>query len=326
MLHLVTMALGAASIGGLSFTANPVQAQQFPEKPVRLVVPQAAGSASDNIARMLAIDLSRALGQPVIVDNRPGGSFVIGMDFVAKAPPDGYTIGLGVVGAVAISPNMLSSAPYDILRDFQPIGLIGTNHLLLAVAPNSPFKTVAELVEFAKKNPGRLMNASSSNGSPGHVSAEIFKQMTGTQIVHVPYKGGAAAINDLVAGHVHLMFESMNSIAPHAKSGKVRALAVSGPKRSPVLPDTPTVAEAGVAGYNVMSWSGVVGPANLPRPVLARLNSALNTAITSPTFRERYALIGEEPIAGTPEQFGAFIRSELAKWGDAIRRAGAKLD
>ena len=170
---------------------------QFPDKPLRLIVPQAPGSASDNIARLLVPEFGKALGQPVVVENRPGGMFVIGMDAVAKAPPDGYTLGLGVIGAIAIAPNMLAKPPYDVTRDFQAIGRIATNQIMLAVAANAPFRNVVELIAYAKEHPGKLMNASSANGSPGHLAGELFKQMTGTQIVHIPYKGGAAAINDL---------------------------------------------------------------------------------------------------------------------------------
>src|SRR3982750_3336132 len=203
-------------------------AADYPERPIRFVVPQAPGSATDNVARLVAPELARQLGQPVVVDNRPGGALTIGIAAVAKAPPDGYPIGMGPVGALAITRHMVDKLPYDIERDLQPVALITTGYMLLAASPKAPFKTVPELIDYAKKNPGRLSNASSSNGSPGHVSGELFKYMTGTDIVHVPYKGGPPAIGDLVAGNVQLMFESTNSIAPHVQAGRVRALAVSG--------------------------------------------------------------------------------------------------
>ena len=183
-----------------------------------------------------------------------------------------------------------------------------------------------EIIDYAKQNPGKLLNASSSNGSPGHVGGELFKYMSGTDIVHVPYRGGAAAINDLIAGRVHLMFESLNSIAPHAKSGTVRPLAVSGARRSPGFPDLPTVAEAGVPGYAAPTWSGVIAPAGVPRPIIDKLNAAINRAIASQIFRDRFASIGDEPAGGSPEDFAEVIRSDSAKWGDVIRRAGARLD
>jgi len=206
------------------------------------------------------------------------------------------------------------------------VALVTRGHLLLAVSPTIAIKSVPELVAYAKQNPGKLMNASSSNGSPGHVGGELFKFMTGTDIVHVPYRGGANAINDLIAGRVHLMFESLNSIAPHAKAGTVRPLAVSGARRSPGFPDLPTVAEAGVPGYEAPTWSGVIAPAGVPRPIIDRLNAGINKAIESQTFRDRFASIGDEPAGGSPEEFAEVIRKDSAKWADVIRRAGARLD
>ena len=205
---------------------------EYPDKPIRLIVPQAAGSATDTVARILAAELGPQLGQTVIVEDRPGGALTIGIDIVAKSAPDGYTLGVGPIGALAITRHMVAKLPYDIERDLQPIALISRGHLLLAASPKADFRSVKELVAYAKANPGKLTNASSSNGSPGHVGGELFKFMTGTDIVHVPYRGGAAAINDLIAGRVHFMFESLNSISSHAKSGAVVALAVSGDRRS----------------------------------------------------------------------------------------------
>src|SRR3954463_11916234 len=251
----------------VALVAPPVARAQYPDHPVRLVVPQAAGSATDNFARLLAPALSKQLGQSVVVDNRPGGALTVGIDAVAKAAPDGYTIGLGPVGALAITRHMVEKLPYDIERDLQPVAIVGISYMLLAVSPKLPVHSVAELIAYAKKNPGELFNASSSNGSPGHVSGELFKVMTGTQIEHVPYKGGAAAIADLIAGNVQLMFESTNSMAPHVKAGRVRGLAVSGTKRPNAFPGLPTIGET-VAGYEVDAWSGIIAPPGLPRPVL----------------------------------------------------------
>lgn len=301
-------------------------AADFPDRPVRLIVPQAPGSATDTVTRILAPELSKALGQPVVVENRPGGALTIGIDVVAKAAPDGYTIGMGPIGALAITRHMVAKLPYDIERDLQPIALVSRGHLLLAVSPSSPIKSVRELIEYAQKNPGKLTNASSSNGSPGHVAGELFKTMTGTEIVHVPYKGGAMAINDLIAGHVQLIWESLNSIAPHARSGKVRALAVSGARRSPGFPDLPTIAEAGVPGYEAGTWSGIIAPAGLPQSIIAKLNGAVNEAIRSPIFAERFAMIGDEPAGGTPQDFADTIRKDSARWGEVVRRSGAKID
>jgi tripartite-type tricarboxylate transporter receptor subunit TctC len=301
-------------------------AAQYPDRPLRLVVPQAAGSATDTVARILAPEMSRPLGQPVVVENRPGGALTIGIDAVAKSAPDGYTIGMGPIGALAITRHMVAKLPYDIERDLQPVALVARGHLLLAVSPTLPVASVRELIDFARKNPGKLMNASSSNGSPGHVAGELFKYMTGTDMVHVPYKGGAMAINDLIAGHVQVMWESLNSIAPYARSGRVRALAVSGARRSAGFPDLPTIAEAGVPGYEAGTWTGVIAPAGLPSAVLAKLNAAVNEAIRSPVFTERFALIGDEPAGGTPQDFADTIRKDSARWAEVVRRSGAKID
>jgi tripartite-type tricarboxylate transporter receptor subunit TctC len=301
-------------------------AAQYPDKPIKLIVPQAAGSATDTVARILGAELAKEVGQQIIIDNRPGGALTLGVDLTAKADPDGYTICMGPIGALAINRHMVAKLPYDIERDLQPIALVTRGHLLLAVSPTLPFQSVQEIIDYAKQNPGKLLNASSSNGSPGHVGGELFKYMSGTDIVHVPYRGGAAAINDLIAGRVHLMFESLNSIAPHAKSGTVRPLAVSGARRSPGFPDLPTVAEAGVPGYAAPTWSGVIAPAGVPRPIIDKLNAAINRAIASQIFRDRFASIGDEPAGGSPEDFAEVIQSDSAKWGDVIRRAGARLD
>lgn len=310
----------------LLFVACAASAQPYPSRPLRLIVPQAAGSASDTIARIVAIGLGQQLGQQVVVDNRPGGALTIGMDMIAKATPDGYTLGYAPVGALAISPNMVSKLPYDVLKDFQPIVQTASNQMLLAASLTAPFHTVRELIDYAKKNPGKLFNASSGNGTPGHVGFELFKFMTGTKITHVPYKGGAAGIADLIAGQVQLMMEGLNSIAPHAKAGRVRAIAVTGAKRSAALPDVPTIAEAGVPGYEASTWNGIVAPVGVPKSIIAKLNAELNKALASPTLRQRFAAVGADPVGGTPAQFGELIRKEYVKWGEVIRRAGAKID
>jgi tripartite-type tricarboxylate transporter receptor subunit TctC len=299
---------------------------EYPDKPIRLVVPQAPGSATDTVARILGAELGKEIGQQIIVDNRPGGALTLGLDLTAKSDPDGYTICMGPIGALAITRHMVAKLPYDIERDFRPVALVTRGHLLLAMSPTLPYRSVQELVDYARQNPGKLLNASSSNGSPGHVGGELFKHLTGTEIVHVPYRGGAAAINDLIAGRVHFMFESLNSIAPHAKSGTVRALAVSGARRSPGFPELPTVAEAGVPGYEAPTWSGVIAPAGVPRPTIDKLNAAINRAIASQPFKERFASIGDEPAGGTPEDFAEVIRKDSAKWAEVVKRAGARLD
>jgi tripartite-type tricarboxylate transporter receptor subunit TctC len=300
-------------------------AADYPDHAIRLIVPQAAGSATDTAARILASELQRELGQTIVVDDRPGGALTLGLDMVAKSPPDGYTIGMGPIGALAITRHMVAKMPYDIERDLQPICLVTRGHLLLAVSPKLPVNSVQELIDYAKKNPGKLTNASSSNGSPGHLGGELFKFMTGTEIVHVPYRGGATAINDLIAGHVDVMFESLQSIAPHARAGSVHALGVSGATRSPGFPDLPTIGET-VPGYLAPTWTGVVAPAGVPRAIVDKLNAAINKAILSEGFKEKFGKIGDEGGGGSPEDFAAVIKSDSAKWGEVIRRAGVKLE
>jgi tripartite-type tricarboxylate transporter receptor subunit TctC len=304
--------------------ACPALAQNYPSRPIRMIVPQAPGSASDTVARLLAAELTSQLKQQVVVDNRPGGALQLGLELTSRATPDGYTIGYCMIGAMAISPNMLRKPPVNIQKDLVPISQTTTGQMLLAAGPSTPFKSVADVVSYAKQNPGKLFNASSGNGTPGHVGFELFKYMTGTQIVHVPYKGGAAGIADLIAGQVQLMLESTNSITPFAKSGRVRALAVTSAKRTPALPDVPTVAEAGVPGYEATTWTGIVAPAGLPKPLVARLNAELVKAVASPTFRAKAAAIGSEPASSTPEQFGAFIKAEMDKYAKLIKEANIK--
>ena len=314
-----------AAAAALALLAWASALAQYPERPIRFIVPQAAGSATDNVVRLLAPEMAKQLNQQVIVENRPGGALTIGIDATAKAPPDGYTIGMGPVGAMAITRHMVAKLPYDIERDLQPIAIVSRGHILLAVSPCSSIRSVQDLIDQAKKNPGKLTNASSSNGSPGHVAGELFKYMTGTQIIHVPYKGGAMAINDLIAGHVQMMWESVNSIGPHARSGRVRAIAIGSPQRSSGFPDIPTIAET-VPGYEATTWSGVIAPAGLPRPIVDKLNSAVNAAIRSPLFRERFEANGDESGGGSPEEFAELIRKDSMRWADVVKRSGARID
>ena len=310
----------------IAFAFTTSAKAEFPDHPIRMIVPQAAGSATDTPTRVLASALADELHQQVVVDDRPGGALTLGLDLTAKSPPDGYTLCMGPIGALAITRHLVVPLPYDIARDFQPIALTARGQLLLAVSPATPFHSVPELIDYAKQNPGKLLNASSSNGSPGHVGGELFKFMTGTDIVHVPYKGGAPAINDLMAGRVQLMFESLNSIAPFARSGAVRVLAVSGDHRSPAFPDLPTVAEAGVPGYSAPTWAGVIAPTGVPRPVVDRLNAAINRALQSEAMRQFYTTVGDEPAGATPEEFAALIAADSQKWGEVIKRAGIRLE
>jgi tripartite-type tricarboxylate transporter receptor subunit TctC len=306
--------------------AGGAAAADYPARPIRLIVPQAPGSASDTVARLVAAELVQQLKQQIVVDNRPGGALMIGMELVARAVPDGYTIGYGPIGALAIGPNIVRGLTFSVEKDLQPVAQLTTGSMLLAASPATPFKTVRDVIDYAKQYPDKLSNASSGNGTPGHVGFELFKYMTGTKIVHVPYKGGAAGIIDLIAGQVQLMMESSNSMTPHVKSGKVRGLAVSSPTRSPAFPELPTIAEAGVAGYDATTWTGIVAPAGVPSAIVAKLNAEINKATATPSLREKLLAIGSEPVSHTPAQFREFIRKENAKWADVIKRAGAKVD
>jgi tripartite-type tricarboxylate transporter receptor subunit TctC len=319
-IFMAVILVGAAAC---SITAHGAD---YPSRPIRMIVPQAPGSASDTVARLLAAELSPRLGQQVVVDNRPGGALMIGMEMTARAAPDGYTIGYAPVGGLVISPNVSGKPPYDSNKDFAAIIMTAFNTMLLASHPNLAVKNVRELIDYAKANPNKLSSASSGNGTPGHVGMELFKLMTNTQIVHIPYKGGAAGITATISGEVHLMMESLNSITPNAKAGRVRALGVTGSKRVAVLPEVPTIAEAGVPGYEAMTWNGIVAPAGMPRAMIDRLNTELNRALAEPGLQQKLAAIGAEPAGGTPEEFAKFIRSEYAKWGDVVRRSGAKMD
>jgi tripartite-type tricarboxylate transporter receptor subunit TctC len=321
----LTLATLLAACAAWMLPTAAVSQGSFPDRPIRLIVPQAPGSATDLLARSVAAEVEIFLNQKIIVENKPGAGFTIGLDIVAKAAPDGYTLGMGPVGALAISPNMVAKMPYDVLRDFQPIAQLTRGHLLLAVSPKSNIRSVQELIAEAKKNPGKLTNASSANGSPGHVGGELFKVMTGTQIVHVPYRGGPAAMNDLIAGHVQLMFESLNSIAPHAHTGAVRGLAVSGARRSPMFKDLPTIAEAGVPGYESEQWFGVMVPAATPRLVIDRLHRELLKVLQENRTKERFIADGGEVAwSRTPDDFSAMLRAEIVKWAKVVKAAGIK--
>ena len=322
MRRLDLVSLGLFS---LALVCGAASAADYPDRPIRFVVPQAPGSNTDLYARLLGAEMAKSLGQQLIIENRPGGAFVIGLDAIAKSPPDGYTIGVGLIGGMALTPHMVGKLPYDVLKDFEPIGMIGRGHLMLVVSPQLPVKSVRELIDYAKQNPGKLSAGSSANGSPGHIGLELFKSLTGTQITHVPYRGGAAAINDLIGGRIDLMFEGLASMAPFVLDNRVRPIGVSGPARSSGFPDIPTIAEAGVSGYVAVTWLGVVAPAKTPRPIIDRLNRAVNEALKSPVMAERFKLIGEEPAAGTPEDYAAVIKTDFAKWKEVIERAGIKL-
>ncbi len=297
----------------------------YPEKTIRLVIPSAAGGSPDVLMRILAQQLSSQLGVAVVIENKPGASFVIGTMEVVRAPPDGYTLGYGNIVSLAINRSLLASVPYDIEKDLTLISNCVRVFNLLAVNKNLPVNSVQELVAYAKKHPGKLVMASGGNGTTGHLGGELFKTMTGTYILHVPYRGSPQAINDLIAGEANMMFDNLSSITPHVKAGRVRGLAVSGPRRSPVFPDLPAIGEL-VPGYETVAWGGVIGPANMPRDVVARLNAEIKKALASPAVQERYKQLDTEIDGGSPEEFLALAKRETVKWADVVKRSGAKVD
>ena len=318
-----TSALAAAA---LIFCSMAGQAADYPVRPIRFIVPSAPGGGPDTSSRMLAIDLSSRLGQQVVVDNRPGGSGVLGTDLIAKAAPDGYTIGQGNILTLAINRSLLKSLPYDVDKDLQKVIQISFVTNLLAVSPTLPVKSVKELIEYAKANPGKVFYGSGGVGTTHHVGMELFAYMTGTQLVHVPYKSTQQAVTELIAGQIQVMADGSASILPHVRAGRVRGLATTGAKRSPAAPELPTVAEAGVPGYEVVSWNGIIVPAGFPRPLVNRLNTEINQILANPDFKERIGKIGYETAGGTPEQFAELITRETKRWAEIVKRSGARAD
>jgi tripartite-type tricarboxylate transporter receptor subunit TctC len=301
-------------------------AAAYPEKPIRFVIPSAPGGSPDVLMRVLLAEMSKQMGVAFVVENKPGASFVLGTMDIVRAPADGYTLGYGNIVSLAINRSLLEKVPYEVERELTLISNCVRVYNMLAVNNNLPVRTVPELIAHAKRNPGRLVMASAGNGTTGHLGGELFKAMTGTFILHAPYRGSAQAINDLIGGQVQLMFDNVPSIGPHVKAGRVRGVAVSGPRRSPVFPDVPTVAEAGAPGYETIAWGGVIGPANLPRDIVTRLLAEIRTAYASPLVQERYRNLDTEIDGGTREEFLALVRRETPKWADVVKRAGAKID
>ena len=308
------------------FAPSYAAAQAYPTKPIRLLVGFPAGGSTDILARSLAPRLSQALGQPVIVENRPGAGGNVAGEATARAAPDGYTLFMTTVASHAINPHLYSKMPYDAIKDFTPVTLAASYPLLLATHPGVPARSVAELLQLARSKPGALIFASSGNGSPGHLSGELFKSMGGVNIVHVPYKGGAPSTLAVLGGEAQMTFATMPAVLPHVKSGKLIGLAVTTAQRSSAAPEIPTIAEAGLPGYDVNSWAGVVGPAGMPRKIVARLHAEFARALHSDELKEKLALEGATPIGNRPEEFAAFLREELAKWGKTARDANAKIE
>jgi len=311
----------------LTALAGAAWPQAWPSKPLRLVVPYAAGGPIDISARLLASRLQEPLGQPVVVENRPGAGGNIGVDLIAKGPADGYALVMSAIATLAINPSLYPSLPYDPLKDLRHVTLLVQVPNVLIVANDVPATSVRELIELARARPGKLDFGSGSTGSTGHLAGEMFKMMTGTYMVHIPYKGSAPALADLMAGRVQLMFDNLASALPSVKSEKVRALAVTTQTRSGFLPQLPTLEESGLKGFDMTTWWGVSAAAKTPQPVVDRLSAEILKAMDAPDFRERLRAMGSEPPAiRTPDQFAAFVAAELKTYTELVKRSGAKAD
>jgi tripartite-type tricarboxylate transporter receptor subunit TctC len=319
----LTLTLLAATCTAVSGAAL---AQAWPQKPVTYIVPFPPGGTTDILARAIALKLGPALGTTIVVENKPGAGGNIGSDFVAKSRPDGYTILGGTISSHAINPSIYKSMPYDPVKSFQPVTLIGTNANVLVVGAASPYKSVQEVIAAAKAKPGSISFASAGNGTSQHLSGELFKSLAGIQMEHVPYKGSGPAIQDVMAGHVPMMFDTTVVAAPHIQSGKVRALAVTSTKRVPSLPSVPTMTEAGVKGYEIVSWQGIFAPAGTPKEVVQRLNAEVVKILAMPDIRERLAALGLDPVGNSPDEFAAFQKGEIAKWAKVVKEAKISAD
>jgi tripartite-type tricarboxylate transporter receptor subunit TctC len=300
--------------------------QGYPDKPIRVIVPVPAGGTPDVVARMVAPGLSNLLGQQLVMDNRGGAGGLIGAELAAKAIPDGYTLFFSSPGALTILPHLQKHVAYDTLRDFLPISLVSIGPFLLITHPSVPAKTVKELVTLAKSEPGKLNYASAGNGAANHLAMELFKSMADINLTHVPYKGAPQAVTDLIGGNVNLMFNSIPPVMQHIKSGRLRLLGVSSAKRSPQLPDVPTISEAGVPGYESITWFGLLAPAKTPSPIVTRLHEALVKVVRTPEMKAQLELQGYDPVGSTPAEFATFIRAESAKYAKVVKLSGAKVD
>lgn len=318
------IALASAIVGAGSMICQQVLAQsEYPTKPIRIIVPFTPGGINDFAARSVSVGLNKALNVSVVVDNVPGAGGIIGTKLAAKASPDGYTVIVGSVATHAIKQSLYKNPPYDVIRDFVAVTLIAETPLVVVVHPSLPVKSVKELVALCKLYPKHLSYASSGVGTATHLAAELFAKMAKVQLVHVPYKSAGPAVIDLIGGHITLMFATTPSVLPHAKSGKLHALAVTGAKRSPSAPDLPTVAEAGVPRYEVRSWSGMFAPAGTPKGAVNRLAEEVNRILRTPASKEYFFSQGAEAVGGTPEEFAGYVKTEIAKWKNVVEFSGA---
>jgi len=317
----MTKTSAVAALAAVLLAPAGTCAQAYPNRPLRIIVPSAPGGLPDIQARLMASELGKQVGQQVVVDNRPGASFIIGFELMAKATPDGYTIGYASF-PISTNPSMFAKLPYDFERDFRPVIHQVSALNILAVSPSLPIASVQELVSYARANPDKLSYGISGFGASNHLSIELIKMMTGVRIVPVSYKAIQQAISEAITGQIHVVCDNMGSILPHVKSGRMRGLGVTSPKRSPAMPELPTVAESGLPGYEIMPWSGYVVPKRTSTDIVKRLNAEINKALVSPAVSERLAAIGSMPVGGTPEQFGEHVRKETAKWAKVIKAAG----
>lgn len=320
-----TLALGLMALTALPLGSTAL-AEGFPERPITLVVPFAAGGSTDVVARIVAQKMSEDLGEQVIVQNVAGAGGNLGADNVARADPDGYTILMGTVATHALNPLILKTKPYDPEKDFAPISLLVVVPNVLVVNPELPAKDVAELLALLKAKPDEYSYASSGNGTPLHLSGELFKKMAGVSMQHIPYKGAGPALNDVIGNQVPIMFDNLPSSSSHIKAGTLRALAVTTAERAPSFPDVPTVAEAGIPGYETYTWNALFAPANTPQPVVARLNEAANKALKDPAVVERMKEFSATIVGSTPEELQAHVKAELAKWTPVVRDANVQMD
>ena len=319
-------ALRFSLLGAICLCAALAAAQSYPTKPIKLIVPMPPAGTTDNMGRLAGQKLAEILGQPVIVENRAGANGNIGSDFVSKSPPDGYTLLVSGVGSQGINASLYSNMPYDIVEGLTHIAMIAKGPNALVVNPAFPPSTLRELLALAKSQPGRLNYASTGSGASNHLSMEMLKSAAGVYITHIPYRGGAPAMLDLMSGQVPMMFINFDSALPHVKAGKMRALAVTSLTRRAALADVPTVAESGFPGFEAESWTGISGPPGMPADVVAKINAAMLRAVQMPDVRERFAGLGLDAAPGTPEQMKAFVKNEVTKWGKAVRSSGAKVD
>ena len=315
----------AFAAAAMSACATAV-AQEYPVKPIRYIVPFAPGGMTDILGRTVGQKLAEAWGQQVLVDNRPGAAGGIGAALGAKAPPDGYTLTGGTISSHAINVSLYSSLPYDPVRDFVPVTLYVSLPNMLVVHPSLPVKSVKDLIALARVKPKQLTFASAGSGTSQHLSGELFNVMAKVELLHVPYKGSGPGLIDLVGGQVLMFFDNITTSLPLAKAGKIRAIAVTTAKRSSVEPDLPTIAESGLPGFDVSSWQGLFVPAGTPRPIVTKLNAEVVKILAMPDVRERLKTLGADPVGNTPEQFGAYVKAEIAKWADLVKRSGARVD